>query len=329
MADALREMMSFAESEGIVAEISAPGLLTVSNGPEQDARIRHDVEVANSLGLDDFHFLDGAECRELLHSERLRCGHWEKHSLLLDPAALARGLRDAALRRGVRVFEQTPVESLEVRDGGVEARTPFGTIFTIYAYITLTEPLSETQWSRLGWQRRMGVEDKRIMPHFHRPTPDGRILWGGRDAPFIATGPDPKYDHDPHIFHRLEETFRWTFPQLSDVRIEHAWAGPVCGTVRCISHIGCLETGRLFHALGYAGHGVGPTYLAGQIVRDLMLERETALLELPMATVKPVRLPPGPLRRLFLGSSQKLLLRADDNQGRGGPLTRLALRQLD
>ena len=116
-------------------------------------------------------------------------------------------------------------------------------VFAICAYITLTAPLTDEQWARVGWERRMGVEDKRTMPHFHRPTADGRILWGGRDAPFSADGPTPARDRDERIFGRLEETFRQTFPQLDDVRIEHAWGGPVCGTVRCMSHIGQLEKG--------------------------------------------------------------------------------------
>ena len=149
----------------------------------------------------------------------------------------------------------------------------------------------------------MAVGDMRIMRHFHRPTPDGRILWGGRDAPFSPRGPDPARDRNPAIFRRLEETFRWTFPQLDDVRIERGWGGPVCGTVGSMATIGWLRGERILYALGYAGHGVGPSKLAGEIVCDLMLERESDVTDLPIATRRP-----SPRQRCRRASSTPLLL---------------------
>jgi glycine/D-amino acid oxidase-like deaminating enzyme len=353
MRETLEQIEKFCVAEGIEADVSAPGLLTVSNGPEQDVRVRQDLQAAQRLGLDDFHPLSGQECRQMVHSERLRLGHFEDDALLLDPAALCRGLRDAASRRGVRIYEHTPVDALiEAKSCRVEARTPFGTvhadralvatnayawsiralrrfIFTIYAYIVLTEPLTEEQWARVGWDSRVGIEDKRVMPHFHRPTPDGRILWGGRDAPFSAVGPNPRRDRDPAIFERLEETFRWSFPQLEDVAVQGGWGGPVCGTINCFSSVGFLgRSERICYALGYAGHGVGQSHLVARIVRDLLLGARSDLLELPMLTKRPLDLPPGPLRSVMLNGSQRILQRADDKGSDSGVLLRLALRAL-
>jgi glycine/D-amino acid oxidase-like deaminating enzyme len=174
----------------------------------------------------------------------------------------------------------------------------------------------------------MGIEDKRVMPHFHRPTADGRILWGGRDAPFSAKGPE-RVDGQPWVFSRLTETFRWTFPQLADVKIASGWAGPVCGTVNCFASTGWLGgRSRIAYSVGYSGHGVGPTHLAAQILRDLLLDRPTELLDLPMVTKKPMLLPPSPIRWAFLGASQRMLQRSDDVGDDRGVLMRLALRAL-
>jgi glycine/D-amino acid oxidase-like deaminating enzyme len=352
MRQTLRDIETFCAAEGIDADITHPGVLTVSNGPEQDVRIRQDLAAAERLGLDDFRPLTGPECQNLVRSGRLRMGHFERDSLLVDPAALTWGLRQAAERRGVRVAERTPVADVAETQGRAEVRTPFGTIradrvliatnayahavpalrrfiFTIYAYIIVTEPLTPAQWARVGWERRMGVEDKRIYPHFHRPTPDGRILWGGRDAPFSAEGPNPRREQDPRIFRRLEETFRWTFPQLSDVAIDGGWAGPVCGTVNCFASAGFLgRSQRLAYALGYAGHGVGPAHLVGRIVADLLLGSRSELLDLPMVSNRPVPLPPGPLRGGLLKIAERVLLRSDDQGSDASPLARLALRVL-
>jgi glycine/D-amino acid oxidase-like deaminating enzyme len=353
MRQVLGDIDRFCETEQIDAEVSAPGLLTVSNGPEQDQRVRDDLAAAGSLGLDDFHELSGAECRALLRCDRFRLGHFEDDSLLVDPAALARGLRDAAIRRGVRIYEQTPVLSFDERHRqGVLARTPFGSvhadrgliatnayawsvpalrrfIFTVRSYVILTEPLSDAQWERIGWERRMGVEDKRIMPHFFRPTPDGRILWGGRDAPISAVGPNPRHDRDSAVFARLEETFRWSFPQLSDLRVVEGWGGPVCGTLRCIGSVGFLgRSERLGYALGYAGHGVGQSRLAARCVRDLFLGAGGEVLELPLVAKRPLPLPPRPIGTAVLGFSQQILQRVDDGE-RPGLAARMALRVLD
>jgi glycine/D-amino acid oxidase-like deaminating enzyme len=203
-------------------------------------------------------------------------------------------------------------------------------LFTVYAYIVVSEPLDPAQWDRVGWSTGVGVEDKRIMPHFHRPTPDGRILWGGRDAPIAFGPPDPRRDRDPRVFWRLEESFRWAFPQLADVAIAGGWGGPVCGTVNCFATVGFLgRRQRICYALGYAGHGVAQSRLAGLIVRDLLLEQRTERCELPLVTKAPVPLPPEPLGRWLVGGAQRILQEVDDRQDDRPALARLALAALE
>ena len=351
MVETLSEIEAFCGAEGIDADVTRPGLLTVSNGPEQDVRIRQDLDASSRLGLDDITPLNAAECRALVAASGVRCGHYEANALLVDPAALALGLARAAERRGVAIFERTALVRAQGTGSGVLMRTPKGSVradrallatnayahaiprirrflFTICAYIVCTEPLTAAQWDRVGWKRRMGIEDRRVMPHFHRPTADGRILWGGRDAPVSPIGPDPLRDHDPRIFGRLEETFRQTFPQLDDVRITERWGGPVGATVHCLPSVGWLHPGRLAYALGYSGHGVGPSALLARVAVDLLLERDTGRLTLPFVTRRPMTLPPEPLRWPLLNGAQRVLQAADDRGGARGPLGRGLIRLL-
>jgi glycine/D-amino acid oxidase-like deaminating enzyme len=165
------------------------------------------------------------------------------------------------------------------------------------------------------------------MPHFFRPTPDGRILWGGRDAPYVPGGPDPRFDRIPWVYARLEETFRATFPQLADVRIERGWSGPIDATVMAMPHVVPLGGGRAVSVAGYSAHGVGPAHLVGEVVRDLLLERRTDLVELPFVTARRIPLPPEPFRRLVVAAPQRVLQRADDVGG-GGPAARFLTRIL-
>lgn len=61
---------------------------------------------------------------ETTASEQLRMGHFEQEALLLDPAALAWGLRLAAQRRGVRIFGQTPRSTWPIRAAGPRCARP-------------------------------------------------------------------------------------------------------------------------------------------------------------------------------------------------------------
>jgi glycine/D-amino acid oxidase-like deaminating enzyme len=351
MVETLTDIEHFCAVEEIDAALTRPGLLTVSNGPEQDVRIRQDLDAAARLGLDDVAPVNAAECRAMVAAEGVRMGHFEPNALLVDPAALTLGLARAAERRGVTIYEHSPMTHTHVTPSGLIVRTPDGALradcgllatnayahsiprirrflFTICAYIVCTEPLTAAQWGRVGWGRGMGIEDRRVMPHFHRPTPDGRILWGGRDAPVSPIGPDPRRDRDPYVFRRLEETFRQTFPQLDDVRISDGWGGPVAATVRCLPSVGWLHRGRLAYAVGYSGHGVGPSALVGRVATDLLLERASDLLSLPFITRRPMLLPPGPIRWPFLTGAQRVLQAADDQRGPRGPLGHALIRLL-
>ena len=79
-------------------------------------RFGHDVEV-----------LDGPAMRAEVASPTYRAGIWDRTGTgLLDPARLADGLRAAAARLGVRIFEGTPAEALEPRGDGIDVRTPHG-----------------------------------------------------------------------------------------------------------------------------------------------------------------------------------------------------------
>ncbi len=339
----------FCVTERIDADIHHSGIYTISNGAEQDARVANEYETAQRLGLNGFHYLDRDAMQAELHSEWLRCGVFEDSARMLNPAKLTWGLRDAALRRGIRIYEMSPVTSIEsepetegaAASGRALVKTTHGAVsaervlvatnafcsvlpqlrkymMTFYAYIILTEPLTDEQWSRVGWRSRAGMEDRRVFHHYFRPTVDGRILWGGRDAPMVPGEPMPAYDrHDPN-FQRLEETFREALPQLDDIRFEHRWGGPIAATGRFVPFVGWTGADRrILHAAGYTGHGVGPSTLIGKTAADLLMDRQTDRTELIFVRKKPMRLPPEPFRRWVTRGSSRLLQKADDESHHG------------
>ena len=326
------------EAEKIDADLQPNGLLTISNSPLQDEVLRGEVETAERLGISGFELLEEQAIRSSVHSETFRCAVREEICTLLNPARLVRGLKRAVIGAGGRVFEQTPMERLENTSGGVRIVTPKGAIeaqrallaanayssripslqayvMPFYSYILLTEPLSDEQWSRVGWAGREGMEDRRTFLHYMRPTVDGRMMWAGRDAPYRPNGPDPKYDRDERIFKRLEETFAWTFPQLADVRFEYRWGGPIGVTGSFMPCAGWLEEKRVAYAFGFAGHGVAITNMVALAMRDLILERDTDRVRLAVIGKKPINLGPRLLRDPLVRASSAHSLRQDDSGG--------------
>jgi glycine/D-amino acid oxidase-like deaminating enzyme len=350
-AAAVRSVTETIQRESISCDLQPNGLLMVSTNPVQDGRLERELETVARLGLDDdYTGLDRAQAQEQLRSERVRIGFREQHCTLLNPARLARGLKTLVEGMGAKVYEGTAVTQWEEGPGDVVLRTPQGTVradraivggnaygtrwgptrrrlLPFYTYISLTRPLTDEEWGRVGWKGREGVEDFRASIHYFRPTIDGRILWGGRDAPFHPDGPKPEYDLDADCFRRLRESFEWFFPQLADVPFEHEWGGPIALTGHSIPGVGWFDESsrRVAFAYGYNGHGVAISHLSAQALVDLFADRKTERTDLWFVGRPPPDAgPPGFVRDAIVRRTIRSVVRADD-EGRE-PGTPLAIR---
>jgi len=162
--------------------------------------------------------------------------------------------------------------------------------------------------------------------HYFRLTADDRILWGGYDAIYHAgNGVGPGYDQRPATFERLEAQFVATFPQLAGLRFPYRWGGAIDTTSRFCVTFGQTMGGRVTHALGYTGLGVGASRWAGGVVRDFILRPDSDMLRLELVRSAPFPFPPEPLRSLAVNLVRHELDRADRDAGRRG----LLLRTLD
>jgi glycine/D-amino acid oxidase-like deaminating enzyme len=321
------------DSHGIDCDYEKPGLLTVALNPAQAKRLQDEIELAEKLGIHGLKWIEGDAVRAEIHSPTYLGGRWEEQCALINPAKYVRGLKRVAQEEGVEVYERTPVVAahldpilhLDTPSGLVEAeKVAFATNafsvrfpqlrskqFPVFTYIVLTEPLSEERLADIGWGGRQGIEDARNMIHYYRLTPDNRILFGGSDAQYYFGGPVDR-DRSPRVFRNLERDLRQTFPSLKDVRIEHRWGGPVSVPLDFFPAMGYLGKGkRVAYSLGCIGHGVAPMNMAGQVMRDLVLEKDTELTDLFFVNRRVIPIPPEPLR-FALGEGIRRALRAQD-----------------
>jgi glycine/D-amino acid oxidase-like deaminating enzyme len=129
-------------------------------------------------------------------------------------------------------------------------------IFPVGSYIIVSEPLSADLQKKLSPKGRMFYDSKWFINYF-RLTPDGRMLWGGRND--LST--DLDLNESASI---LSKQVRMVFPDLEDVEFTHTWTGKLGITFDLMPHIG--KVNGIHYAFGYGGHGLSiATYLGNEM----------------------------------------------------------------
>ena len=77
-------------------------------------------------------------------------------------------------------------------------------------------------------------------------------------------------------------------------RVTHAWGGPIDVSPTHLPIFG--SRGRIHHGFGFTGNGVGPSYLGGEILARLALDRRDELTRLALVDPDRKLMPPEPLR---------------------------------
>jgi glycine/D-amino acid oxidase-like deaminating enzyme len=290
--------------------------------------------------------LNAEETHERVNVTNVCGALYTPQSARLHPGRLARGLARVLERRGATIYEQTEVTSFE---GGVAPRllTPGGelratqgivlageaylsrlpslhrAIMPVYSLIVLTKPLTSDQWSRIGWQNQETISSNRLTVDYLTRTADGRILFGSRGAPygFASKITDEQDRHELTHLNAQRAVVDW-FPSLAGIGFTHAWGGPLGMPRDWMPAVAFDRSSLIGTARGYTGQGVATTNLAGRILANLILGKQTALETLPLAQRRSRNWEVEPLRWLAVRYMQQALARIDTaaESGRRRPL---------
>jgi len=344
----LDEIEATIAREGIDCAFERNGKLAVATRPHEVDNLRHVERLAQQYGR-AIRFLDREEIQAQIHSPTFLAGTEDTEGYaIVDPARLAWGLREAVLRRGVRLHERTRATAVTRTGATVSVRTTHGSVKTdqvvlatnafpsllrrlrlytvpVYDYALMTEPLTPEQRASIGWRGRHGLSDSGNRFHYSRLTVDDRILWGGFDAVYhFGSRMGAKYDQRPETFRTLAEHFFETFPQLEGVRFTHRWGGAIDTCTRFIAFHGTAMGGRVAYSLGFTGLGVAATRFAANVMLDLLSGERTERTELELVRTRPLPFPPEPARSIGIGLMVRSLARADETGRRN-----LFLRLMD
>ena len=101
--------------------------------------------------------------------------------------------------------------------------------------------------------------------------------------------------------------------------MERAWGGPIDVSADHLPFFGTVPETTVHYGLGYSGHGVGPSWLGGQILASLALGLDDEWTQLPLATRRVPALPPEPLKRLGGGLVRAAIMACEEAEEDGRP----------
>jgi glycine/D-amino acid oxidase-like deaminating enzyme len=342
MVETVDEIERVLAAERIDAQWARGGALRLARGEHQRASIEGAHQLLEALGLGDrYELLDAAQIAERVRVADAVAALYSPVGASVHPARLARGLARAVERRGGTIYEQTPVVDYETGPtprlitpyGDVRARTIVlageayaqqlpklrRTLVPMYSLIVLTEPLAESDWDQIGWRNRELVASSRLSVDYLNRTADGRILFGGRGAPYrMHSVIDDSLDrHGPTHDMLRRMTLEW-FPMLRNVQFTHAWGGPLGMPRDWMPTTSYDAAAGVARAGGYTGSGVATANLFGRILTDLISGAVTPLTRLPTVNHRSPRWEPEPLRWLGIRYAQEGFARLDRDAERTG-----------
>ena len=332
---------AFCDARGEDVWLREGGLLSVAATPSQEPALDRTVASARELGVGDEAVpLGRDELAERIHSPRFRRAVYFRDCATVQPARLARALRRAVLDEGVALYEETPVTRLRAGSPNV-LETPHGTVrardavlavnaaatdwrplagrLTVFgSYIVLTEPVPELL--EIGWTGGEAVIDGRMFLHYFRTTPDGRVLMGSGSGPIgFGNRLDRRFTHDAPTAARAEAGLRALLPGLARARVTHAWGGPIDVSADHVPLFGTVPGRRVHYAAGFSGHGVGPSWLAGQTLASLAAGQEDEWTSHALVNRGGARVPAEPWRRLGGGVIRASILACEEAEEAGRP----------
>jgi len=340
MFDTIDEVDRVLKEEDIDAHWRKGGSLTAATTPAQLKRVREDVEQDLSWGFteEDFRWLDETEARSRINVSGCRGAGFTPHCATVQPARLARGLAHAVERRGVKLYEQTEVGSVEGRtvrtSGGrvsaevvviaTEGYTPRlpgrkRDLMPLYSLMVVTEPLPRSFWDDVGWAENETFADGRHLIIYAQRTADDRIAIGGRGAPYhFGSRIEESYDREPQVFDELRRVIENLWPAIGTARTTHEWGGPLAAPRDWYSSVGFDRSAGLAWAGGYVGDGVSTTNLAGRTLADLICDRTTDATHLPWVNRRSRRWEPEPFRWIGTNLALRTMASADHKENRTG-----------
>jgi glycine/D-amino acid oxidase-like deaminating enzyme len=345
MRDTVVEIGGVTRAEGIECGFAYGGAVTLARNAAQLERVRAEAEGAEDWGDEEF-LLDADGVAERVRAAGVLGGSWTPDCARVQPAALTRGLARVVEGQGVRIAERTRALRVSPRAvvtdrGTARARwviraTEAWTadlpgsereIVPVYSLMIATEPLPADVWAQIGLDRVETFTDGRHLTVYGVRTPDDRLAFGGRGAPYHAgSAIAPSFDRVRRIHDQLRRELVELFPAVGGAAITHRWGGPLGVPRDWHPSVGLDPDTGIGWAGGYVGDGVATANLAGRTLADLVTDTDSPLVRLPWVGHRSPDWQPEPLRWVEITAAVRATAMADREESRTGRSSRIAER---
>src|SRR5450432_4551069 len=225
--------------------------------------------------------------RDQLKTDRYFHGVYYPKAFQIDGSKYVHGLAALARRAGARIFEDTPVVSIDssgirkrivtpsarlrashiVLAGNIHLGAPLrrlsDTLLPVWRYAGVTAPLGGRLAEVIAF--RGSVSDTDGIDHF-RIVDGDRLMWAS---------PETTWPMRPqHFAGAISRRIRTVFPRLGrgvgQIEIAEMWGGAIGQTVHGMPQIGQLRKG-LWVASGFGRQGLNTSAMAGQLIARSIL----------------------------------------------------------
>ena len=304
--DMVDEVGRVAEREGIDCHFHKGGVVHVAVTEKQLRHVHRTHETFDRIGHGAAQaWLTVDEMAAHVNMAGSLGGTFSPHCAVVHPARLARGLASAAVRKGVRLYEQTPATAIragivDTARGRVRADTVViategysgglsetaRRLLPIHAFMIVTEPLADRVFDEIGLADRPAFADGRLLVTYGQRTRDNRLAFGYGARTYLDGGPRDRFSPSDPLFRTLEEILAKLFPAVRGARIDQTWGGPMGASRSLRSFVRYDTEARIGWLGGFLGNGVAATNLGGRAMADLVLGRQTDLTELSLLVEK-------------------------------------------
>ncbi|MDX2562837.1 FAD-dependent oxidoreductase [Streptomyces sp. TX20-6-3] len=275
---------ALAERTGTDLGLERIGLLVLFSDEEQVKEFRRTQDAQRAAGV-DVELVTAAEAARLnpLVDERtVLAAAWSPEAYACDPAAIVRGFATAARQAGAVLHTDTPVTGIDP-DGRIH--TPAGSISaetvvcaagpwagTVAAMADVTLPVTTYPVDMLLTDTP-GSAPRNALPMTMHPSSLRIRSWG--DRILVGMGRPAPDETRQDWLRRVSHHLGTTFPSLAGRPIDSGWSGNLDVSPDGMAFIGRDPSRRFFYAAGFSGQGLCQAPAAGEIVRDLVLDKES------------------------------------------------------
>ena len=318
--EALFKIRDFCEENKIDAQIRIDGSIYTATNKTHLGNFENLIKELETYNLNSWKRLSKDKIQKVTGSKKNIDGYFSPLAGSIQPALLVRGLKKIAEKKGITIFEQSPMINFK-ENNKIIINTQYGSIhckkaimamnawtpsffpflsrsvILVSSDMIISEPI-KNELTNIGLSNGLVVLDSHLFTHYYHTTKDGRLMLGKGGNVFAYNNKViPAYDGPSVIEKFLKKSFLNFFPSLKNIKIQRSWNGPSERTKTGFPFFGYLpDSSNIIYGFGYSGCGIVPSYVGGEILSSMVLEQENEWTQSNFCK-GPIKLfPPEPFR---------------------------------